>query len=270
MLTTVRSRATLVVSLALAGALAFAGCAAATGTSSPSAAPTSGTQPQDGRSPGVSGLIAAASDGLLQVQSSDEQTAVSYDSDTTISAQQSGALSDLNVGDCVMAITPDDADAAASVTVTAAVDGECGFSGGGFPGGGGDGAPSGAPTDVPQDGTAPSGMPTDAPNGGPGGLAAGAIVSGSVTAISGDTITVDSRVMGSDDTEPADVVVGSDTVVTVTVEADASALVVGQCVTAQGTADAKGGFAATALIVSAPSGDGTCGRTGFPGPNGGS
>ena len=113
-------------------------------------------------------------------------------------------------------------------------------------------------------------MPTDAPNGGPGGLAAGDVASGAVTAISGDSITVDSRVMGSDDTESVEVAVGSDTVLTVTLAADTTALVVGQCVTAQGSADEKGGFAATSLTVSAPSSDGTCGRIGFPGPNGGS
>ena len=40
-------------------------------------------------------------DGLVQVQDTESQTAVSYTDDTTITAQVSGSLSDLEVGDAV-------------------------------------------------------------------------------------------------------------------------------------------------------------------------
>jgi len=248
----------LLVAAALGGAIALAGCAA-TPSASPetpsSQAPVQGQQPGGG---GVSGLIAAASDGLLQVQSTDEQTAVSYTSDTAISSQVAGALSDVAVGSCVTAITPADADAASMVIVTTAVEGECT---GGFPGGAGGGPgglPDGVPSDFPTDGTVPSGAPTDLPDGAAG---FGAFASGPVTAISGSTITVDS--VGTDGaTASTDVTVGSDTTFTVDVDADTDALVVGQCVVAQGAADDQGGFAATALTVSEPGDDGCSPRFG--------
>jgi hypothetical protein len=243
--------------LALGGALTLAACAAPT-TESPQ---TSSTQaPEQVLSPGgggVSGLIAAASDGVLQVQSPDEQTAVRYTDETTVSSQVAGALGDVSVGSCVTALTPADADAAASVMVTDAVDGECNSGpGGGFvtegggPGAGGppDGAPTDFPTDFPTDGTAPDGAPTDAPD-------IGAFASGLVTEVSGDTITVDA-VDPDGATTATDVTVDAETDFTVTVDADAGALVVGQCVAAQGEADDAGGFSATSLIVSEPGDDG--------------
>lgn len=257
----------LLVVAALGGAIALAGCAATPSTSpqtQASQAPGQGQQPGGG---GVSGLIAAASEGLLQVQSTDEQTAVSYTADTTISSQVAGKLGDVTVGSCVTAITPTDAAAASTVIVTDPVDGECtgGLAGGpGGPGGGfPDGAPTDLPSDFPTDGTLPSGAPTDFP-GGAGGF--GAFASGPVTAISGDTITVDARSADSTTTS-TDVAVGAETVYTVTVDADADALVVGQCVMAQGEADDQGGFAATSLIVSEPGDDGCAPR--FGGAQGG-
>jgi hypothetical protein len=254
---------TLFATVALGSALALAGCAAAPQTVE-TPAPVQSQQERPGGG-GVSGLIAAADDGLLQVQSADEQTAVSYTAETTVSAQVDGALGDIAVGDCVVAITPSDADTATSVILNDPVDGECtgGFGGalaGGAVGPQFDGeAPEGAPTGFPTDGSAPSGAPTDfAVNGDIGTFA-----SGQVAAIDGDTITVDSRAIGpdadSDQTTPTEVVVGADTAVTVTVAADASALVVGQCVAAQGEADDAGGLAATSLTVSAP-GDEGCNR----------
>lgn len=247
----------------VASALALAGCA---GTAASTETPAAQNQTQDQRpgGGGVSGLIAASSDDVLQVQSDSEQTAVSYTADTAVTSQVAGALSDVTVGSCVVAMTGSDASAASSIIVTEAVDGECtgGFGGGGGqPGGQGAGGSGTPPTDIPfpTSTDAPSDAPTDAPtDGGPGsGQGFGAIASGLVTAVSGSTVTVDARTMGSDDTTSTDVTVDSATTFTKTVDADASALVVGQCVSAQGAADTSGGFAATSLQVSAPV-DGSC------------
>jgi hypothetical protein len=68
-------------------------------------------------------------------------------------------------------------------------------------------------------------------------------------------------------TKSTKVEVSSGTTYTKTVAATTSALVVGQCVAAQGKADTSGGFAATSLTVSAP-GDNGC-VTRFGGGNGG-
>jgi hypothetical protein len=124
------------------------------------------------------------------------------------------------------------------------------------------------PSDFPTDGTQPSGAPTDFPGGGDFGT----FVTGKVTAVSGSTITVDA--VGADDaTTSTDVTVDDDTAFTVTVAADATTLVVGQCVAAQGEADEAGGFAATSLTVSTPGDDGCTarfggGQGGFPGGGG--
>ncbi|HEV7743223.1 MAG TPA: hypothetical protein VGO65_12480 [Pseudolysinimonas sp.] len=250
----------------LGSALALAGCAAAipaTTSEGPVQQATGGTPP-GGR--GVSGTIAAASDGLLQVQDANSQTAVSYTSDTTIQSRVAGALSDVTVGSCVTVMTggTDTTAPASTVSVSAAIDGACtvGF-GGGMPGGGGPGGGT-RPTGAPTGGTAPSGAPTHAPGGGFGG----GFTNGLVTAVSGDTITIDA--VGTDGTTTStDVKVDATSTYTTTIAADATALVVGQCVSAQGTADDSGGYAATTLTVSEPGDNGCVARFGGAGAPGG-
>ena len=118
--------------LALGTTLALAGCATTdTAEEAVEATDTAAAQAAPERvASGVTGEIADVADGLMQVQDTESQTAVSYTDDTTITAQVSGSLSDLEVGDCVF-VTTDAADAtvATLVTVTAAVDGECGIAG---------------------------------------------------------------------------------------------------------------------------------------------
>ncbi len=81
---------------------------------------------QGNRMSGVTGTIAYASDGLLQVQDASSQWAVSYTSDTTIDARATGAVSDVKVGDCVTSVGGTSGTAATSVTVLpAAPSGEC-------------------------------------------------------------------------------------------------------------------------------------------------
>lgn len=269
----------LIVVLAIGSALALAGCsAAATTTASTDTSASTTDQAALPGGGGVSGTIAAASDSVLQVQDAESQTAVSYTADTVIQSQVAGTFADVTVGSCVFVMSgggaaSDTATAAAatSITVTATVDGECtgggGFGGGGFGAGGAggtppDGAPSGLPTDLP------SGVPTDLPDGAGGGF--GGFTTGLVTAVSGTTITVDAIALGDDasTTESTDVTVDDATTYTTTVDADASALVVGQCVAAQGESDDSGGLAATSLTVSTPGDDGCTTRPGAGGPGG--
>lgn len=220
---------------------------------------------------GTTGEVAAVSDALLQVQGDDGQTAVTWDDATTISQTVTAALADVTVGSCVVAMTSadDDAAAATSVAITSPVDGECtgglggGAGGGGMPGGAApaDGElPDGAPTDLPE---MPDGVPTGGTGGEPpAGGGFGGITAGLVTAVDGSTITLEP----GDDATAATVTVDDATTYTRTVTADATAIAVGRCVTAQGASDSSGQVAATALVLS-DAGDDGC-STGFGGRGG--
>lgn len=65
---------------------------------------------------GINGEIVAVTDSLAQVQSTDEQTAVTWTDDTAITLTSDGTLADVTVGVCVSAVVTDDV--ATSVTVT--------------------------------------------------------------------------------------------------------------------------------------------------------
>lgn len=255
-----------------AGVLLLAGCSAGAGSTdtpttsaSTSPAPTTGGEQQP-RMGGVSGEIVLAQDGLVQVQNTQSQTAVRYTAATTVQQRVTVALSDIAVGSCVVAIVGDDG-TATTVSVSDPVDGACttgfggGQRGGQFPGGQGGTRPSGAPTTMPTDGGAPTAMPSVAPSGAPGdrqGGFDGTFVTGTVAAVSGTGLTVTA------DSGSSDVVVGSTTVLTGSEAADASAIAVGMCLTAQGKADDAGGFDATAITVSTKGADG-CSTRGFGG-----
>jgi hypothetical protein len=239
---------------------ACSGDAAATATATESEAAQAPADSAGGQVPGgggVAGEIAAVDDALLQVQGDDGQTAVSWDAGTVITQTVAAALTDVTAGVCVVATTASDDSgdsgdsastaAATSVAVTAATDGECsGFGGraGGAPSGE---LPDGAPTGMPE-GTAP----TDAPDGGdrPGGSGFGAVTAGLVTAVDGSTITVQPGDAAGDDSGATTITVDDATTYTTTVAADASAISVGRCVTAQGEADDSGQVAATSLVLS--------------------
>ncbi len=223
--------------------------------------------------PGASGLIAAASAGTLQVQSTSAQTTVTYGASTRFSEVVTAAVA---VGDCVMVTgTPatgsSTALAATSVRVEAKVDGACptatgrGGNGGGF-GGGGNGGGNGF-----RNGGA-SGAPSFAgggarPSGAPSGSFPGrdfAFATGSVTAVQGSTVTVQgvlraprtgaSASPSPQSTTPTSITVtiSSDTTVTKTEAATSKVAVVGMCATAIGKANDRGDIAATSVTVSKP------------------
>ncbi|MDR2372638.1 MAG: hypothetical protein LBD77_00755 [Bifidobacteriaceae bacterium] len=283
-----------------AAALALTGCGGAEEQPTAADTPAAESAPPSAQTaeaaPGVSGTIAAVTNALIQVQDSEKQTAVGYSAETVITEQVSGAAADVVVGSCVTAIgeaaasggdeTADaaaDVFAATTVTVTPAeADGACaagGFGGGrSLPGGGG--WSEGSPSDMPSD--MPSGMPGRMPSGGPSGMPGGAasgedagqmpgaammanLASGLVTAVDGDTVTVeqsgaafgggqDPEAASTDD--PSATVTRSFTIaeaaITTTKTSDSSALQVGRCVVALGEADASGRVNAESLAVSDP------------------
>lgn len=246
--------------------------------------------------PGASGLIAAASPGILQVQSTDSQTTVTYSASTRFSQVVTAAVA---VGDCVVvtgapATGSSTALTATSVRIEARVDGACptatGRAGtGGFGGGegGGNGGGNGGANGFPNG--APSGVPSfpgggARPSGAPSGSFPGrdfAFATGSVTAVQGSTVTVQgvlraprARASASPSPQPTTptsitVMLSSDTTVTKTVAATSKVAVVGVCATAIGKANDRGDIAATSVTVSKPDATTGCRTTGGSGFFGG-
>ena len=263
----------LLPALAALSVLVLAGCSAAdAATDAASDAPTSATRQGDGpqRSGpggggGASGEIASVTGTVMQLRSTDSQTAVTWTDATTFSATVAGTLADVTVGSCVVAVststTGTDTDTSAPVEATSVQvtqptdDGTCAGGFGGGPAFGGE-RPDGAPTDLPSmpEGERPDGAPTDLPPGGMRSFSGGAI--GTVTAVDGSTLTVETA--GPDDETTSRTVTVSDaTTYTTSVTSDVSAVVVGQCASARGEADDSGKVTATSITVSAPT-DGEC------------
>ena len=271
-----------------ATALALAGCGS--GGSSPSATASlgngaaranAGTGFGQGRAPGVSGLIAAIQGKTLQVQSTTEQTAVTYTAKTTITAQVAAKADDVKVGDCVSARSADTTGtasappsaaatgtstvAAATVTILSSDGKGCTNLTSGFRGGF-DGAPGGF------NGTRPSGAPTGRPSNFASGAASGRFQGGrgfggfgavgEVTAVSSGSFTVSETRRAFDrtgsspspspsaSTRPVTVTFTSGTTFEKTAKATAKAIKVGGCVRAFGRADDTGAVTATSLALS--------------------
>ena len=185
-LTVVAGALPLAVLLAACGtsgaATPTANAGAASSTPGPTRAGGTGTGPRT--FPGTTGLIAAASPGTLQVQSTTAQTTVTYTPKTRFTQTVTGKLA---AGECVLVTgTPvagsTTALTATSVRIQAKVNGTCptatgrgfgGGPGGGFGGGAGGNAgarPNGAPTGIPR--------------------VAFANANGTVTSVSGSTVTL--------------------------------------------------------------------------------
>jgi hypothetical protein len=288
--------------VAAATVLALAACGPATasgGGGAPAggstAAPTGAAGAGGGqRQPGVNGLIAAVSGSTMQVQTRTDQTAVSWNDTTTFTTVESAALSDVIVGTCVTVLEPAASGTAtgsatsgpatqvtaASVEVRPATNGECA---GGFGGAGGPGGTAGAPG---AGATAPAGAPTGAPTGtatnGTGGRGGGDFgrraVTGLVTAVSGDTITVQETMRVRGDGTASSTATASPTTATVTVTTTSSTtytaqkagaatdVAVGVCASALGKADDTGAVTATSIMLR-PTTNGSC-TTGFGGAGG--
>lgn len=255
------------------GLLLLAGC---TGTSSSAA---QGAQPSTGAQTGgrggmsgvadpgrVSGEIAAVDGTTLQIQDGSAQTAVTYTGRTTFTAQVTGSVSDLDKGDCVVVFSSSADQNASAVTATAvsvseSVDGTCaaGFGGSGGFGDRPPGAPSGQPADggqAPGGGQASGAPSAGMPDGG------GRPRSGTLTALSGDTLTVAVSQPGSKDTSDVTVMTTGTTTVTVTEASTSSAAEVGVCATVNGKADDTGAVTATTITLRDAGADGCTVRRG--------
>jgi hypothetical protein len=261
--TTPTKRTGAIIFALAAGALLLSGCAATAGTPSSTSA-SSGQPAQSSQAPtssGVSGMIAAASAGTLQVQGGTTQTAVDYTTSTTITQQVAATAADVTVGSCVIGVTTPGASsgtAASTVAISAAVNGTCPSPlqrGGGQGGGQGGVRPTGAPN-----GNRPSGAPA-----GGGGFTPP--VSGKVTAVTGTVITV-STTSQSGTATTAKITLDGSTKYTTAQAATSAALVVNKCVVATGKADTSGNFAATSIAVSDPGANG-CSLGGRPGATNG-
>jgi len=208
--------------------------------------------------PGASGLIAAASPGTLQVQSTTAQNTVAYTSATTFTAVTSGHIA---AGDCVMVTGTPAAGSAKALTATSArimakVNGACPTTGAGS-GFGGAGSAR---------------RPTGAPAGGSGTRRAFASANGTVNSVSGSTIRLNgvlrngpSAAGSGAPASPSTITItlGSSATVTQTVPATSAAAVVGQCARAIGPANSTGTITAKSITISKPGPNGC--NTGFGG-----
>jgi hypothetical protein len=203
------------------------------------------------------------------------------------SAGSAGSASEVFAATTVAVSQPED-DADCSAALGGGFGGGAGFGGGGaglggesgtfpegempgdFPSGMPEGRPSGAP-DPGGEFTAepPSGEEdfTAAPRGGTGMM--GNMAFGQVTAVEGDTVTVEQSALGDDATATSRSFTLADATITTTRAADASALEVGKCVVALGEADSAGRIEATSLEVSEPGETGCSTSTGAGGRFGG-
>lgn len=257
------------IAIAATATLGLAACSAATvspartATSAPgSAAPT--TAPGGGRGgfggiPGVSGLVAAVSGSTAQVQSRTSQTAVSWTSATTFTAQQKTTDAALAVGACVsVQATPASSSGQASPSpITAATVEIRSTSGSGcasaFGGRGTGGAPGRQATPHPR--------PTFSPGSGrPGSRTRlGIFAFGTVTSLGANSFTVKPLARGGADAATVQTVMWSpQTAFTEITKGTAADVKVGVCMTARGTADDTGAVTAKTIAVS-PAVNGACG-----------
>jgi hypothetical protein len=245
--------------LAACGNSSLAPAAQATNPAT-SPAPGPGAQARTGTFPGASGLIADASPGTLQVQSTTSQTTVVYTAATKFTKITAGHVV---AGDCVtVSGAPATSSAqgltATSVRIVAKVNGTCPTAGTGPGGFGGRGA-------FPQ-------RPSGTPSNGAGQRRAFASATGTVSSAAGSTILLQGALRNGasapdNATAPAPtaitVTLGASTTVTQTVPATSAAAVVGQCASAIGTANSTGTISARSITVSSPGPNGC--QSGFGG-----
>lgn len=251
----------------VAGVVVLTACSSSTPTShdsstpSPAASPAAPAGPGGAagfRGPAASGTVAAVTGQTMQVQNPQVgQVAVSWTSSTKFTQQVATTLAGIKAGDCVTALAPSGTSfTATSFTATSLMVGTgstCTFGAGQRP----SGLPSGFPS-----GSRPSGFPSGArPSGFPSGRGRiGAIASGKVTSISGNTLTIAARQFGPSGSGSTNktVTVTSSTKITTEAATNAASVKVGKCVTAEGKADSTGAVTATQVRITDPV-NGQCG-----------
>ena len=276
-----------VLGVAACGSGGSSATVAGTAAASPAAQASSpAPTPSQAAFPGVVGTAAAVSGSSLEVQNpTSGQVTVTFTATTPITETVTATAKDVTVGSCVTVVGKPSAAGSATgpvtattVTISAPVKGNCaggaGFGGGGFGGfGRGGGGAGGSAT--PR----PSFSPRPRPTGSRGAFGNGAFggANGKVTSVSATGFVVQARGRTAGTAGAA----GTDISVTVitnsaskylkTVTAKPSALKVGQCITALGTANSIGAVAARSIRVSQPGPSGCVsgfgGRGGFGGPS---
>lgn len=253
------------VIVGIAGVSLLAACSSATAGShastTPPAAPATQGQGNGGsgggggfgvrgaRGPAAAGTVAAITGTTMQVQNPQAgQVAVTWTASTKFTHQVAVTLAGVKVGDCVTAIgasgTSIDASSFPATSLVVGT-GACGVFNGQRPSGRPSGFPSGArPSGFPS-GRRPSGFPS-------GRLRSGAVASGKVTSITGQTVVIAGRQFGSSGTASRTVTVTSSTKITTDAATSAASVKVGKCVTAQGKADSTGAVTATQVRITDP------------------
>ena len=270
-----------VLSVAACGSGGSSATVAGTAAASPAAQASSpAPTPSQAAFPGVVGTAAAVSGSSLEVQNpTSGQVTVTFTAATPIIETVTATAKDVTVGSCVTVVgKPSTAGSATgpvtatTVTISAPVKGNCtgaGAGAGGFGGFGGFGR--GGSGSSPR----PSFSPRPRPTGSRGAFGNGAFggANGKVTSVSASGFVVQGR-------NRAGGAAGSTTSITVitnatskylkTVTAKPSALKVGQCITAVGTANSIGAIAARSIRISQPGPNGCvsgfAGRGGFGRP----
>jgi hypothetical protein len=243
------------------GMFVLAGCSNSPPTSHNSSTATSASAAGQGdsgqgtgglRGPAASGTIAAVSGKTMQVQNPQTgQVAVTWTSSTKFTHQIATTLAAIKTGDCVTALAPSGTSFdATSFTATSLVVSTGACAAGAGPG------PSGFPS-----GARPSGLPS-------GQLRGGAVASGKVTSVAGNTVVIAAQKFGGSGTSNKTVTVTSSTKITTEAATTATSVKVGKCVTAEGKADSTGAVTATRVRITDPM-NGQCGAFRRIGDNGG-
>ncbi|MEO6700377.1 MAG: DUF5666 domain-containing protein [Jatrophihabitantaceae bacterium] len=283
-------RAGLVAGSALLMAAGLAGCggskpAASTPSIPPIASGAAGGRGAGGPAPAAFGVAAAISGSSIEVQDPNTgQVTVNFTSKTAFSQTRTVSATALAVGECVTAISarttgssaspapssgPLTSFSAATVTIAPAVNGSCAA---GFGGRGGTGRPAGSgfPTGARPSGSGGSGTGGAGTGGGFGGGAGfGGVASGKLSQLSGSTMQVLVAARGSRPSSTDTITLTASTSYTETVQVNSTALKVGQCVSATGSANSTGAVAATRIALSTAGPNGC--STGFgrrPRPSG--
>jgi len=229
----------------IAGVFVLVACSNSSPTShvapsTPAPASPAGQGNGSPRGPAASGTVAAISGKTMQVQNEQVgQVAVTWTPSTEFTHQIATVLAAIKAGDCVTAMAPSGTSFdATSFTATSLMVGSGACAVGGGP------RPSGLPSGFPS-GARPSGFPS-------GRLRGGAVASGKVASIAGNTLVIAARQFGAGGTKNKTVTVTSSTKITTEAATTATSIKVGKCVTAEGKTDSTGAVTASQVRITDP------------------
>jgi hypothetical protein len=237
---------------AVAAAVFLAACGGTASAARSSPSPGAGNAFRNG----ASGQLVQINGQTLILTGPNGDITVMYATTTTFTKTSVATLADIARGTCIFATGQKDT--AGKVTATTVLISPKTATGCAAR----DLAPSPAPGASPRPGFSPRPGATPRPSGQPNG----AFVSGEVTAVSGNSVTVLTQANGSQT-----VTVASAAAITNSATVSASALQNGQCVRANGSPDSAGNVQATAITITPAGPSGTC-TTGLGGsrrPGGG-